>query len=557
MKQEKRTIQAGSELIFHMIYSQAGSLEKALAEYVMNSADAGATEAALNIDLDGFSFSDDGIGFKSQAEIEGFFETLAFKHTDGDRQYGRYGLGRAQSWAFCSTKWRTGEFLMDVDVKRKGLDYLLSSNLPRIKGCQIDGTFYEKLLPSDLNNVTRNLEELIRYMPIPVRINGEIVSKNPEAEKWDIETDDAYIKLRSTGDLAVYNQGVLVKKFSGHQYSTGGVVVSKSNLTLNVARNDILQAQCKVWPRIRRHLSEIGAEKTKKNTKLKDHERQFLAARFLAGDETYESIKSIKFIPDVKGRMMSLEQLARHKSFTIAPESGSRVGERIMNQKLELVLDPSVVSLFLANSPEEMADRLAKMSLYPHTLNVSRIQLKFSKFEDFESLISDVHELLDAKKITSREKAALKALSSATAWEMPIRMFRTVGLSDRKNRTLFAGKSETADAWTDGSTMIGINLPMLKLADRGVAGFFDLMCLLAHEYVHDAADLGSHEHDHDFYQAYHDITALHGATSLSAMAVKAANSYNKLLEMEGVKPNRARLRDADRQTILDRNSPEP
>jgi len=555
MQPEQRSIKAGSQLIFHMIYSQAGSLEKALAEYVMNSADAGATEASLDLDPNGFTFSDDGNGFKSRAEIEEFFEQLAFNHVDGDRKFWVYGLGRAQSFAWAATKWRTGEFLMDVDIKHRGLDYLLTSNLGKVGGCKIEGQFYELLLPSDIENVRRNLVELVQYAPIPVRINGAVVNKDPENEKWDLETDDAYIRLRATGDLLVYNQGILAKKFSGREYGTGGTVVSKNALTLNVARNDILLTKCKVWPRIRKHLIDVGAEKTKKNTKLRDHERQFLASRLVTNEETYDKACDIRFIPDIKGRMMSLEQLAKHKCFTIAPEAGSRVGERVLEQKLALVLDPTVLELFHCDTAQELADWLREMSAYPRRPTWSRIDLASQPFEQFEDLISETHVLLESSVLNVKERAALTALTGAANWKLSMNLFREIGLQERQNRILHAGSSESADAWTDGKTMIAINRPLLKLADRGVTGFIDLMNLLAHEYTHDESDVASHEHDHDFYQSYHDLTSIHGPGGLSSMALKAATAYAGMIQREGKKLSHSQLRDADRELIVERSEP--
>jgi hypothetical protein len=50
MQKETRKIVVGEALGYHMVYRQAGSLEKALAEYFMNSADSHSTVAELELE---------------------------------------------------------------------------------------------------------------------------------------------------------------------------------------------------------------------------------------------------------------------------------------------------------------------------------------------------------------------------------------------------------------------------------------------------------------------------------------------------------------------------
>lgn len=66
---EQRQIVAGTQLIYHAIYSQSGSLEKALLEYVMNSIDAGASRIDVTLDREQFVVTDDGTGFSRLDDI--------------------------------------------------------------------------------------------------------------------------------------------------------------------------------------------------------------------------------------------------------------------------------------------------------------------------------------------------------------------------------------------------------------------------------------------------------------------------------------------------------
>lgn len=71
------------EIIHHIIYSQAGSVAKALIELIMNSVDAGAGAVILDITPEGFTCCDDGHGFAS--------------HDDVKRYFGRFGTPTAKA----------------------------------------------------------------------------------------------------------------------------------------------------------------------------------------------------------------------------------------------------------------------------------------------------------------------------------------------------------------------------------------------------------------------------------------------------------------------------
>ena len=94
-------------IIRHLIFSQAGSLSKALLELCMNSLDAKAKtiSVAFSSDMRQVTVTDDGVGFNRTQEIKKLFGTFGFDHQTEvemarNRQLGRFGLGRAQCLAF-------------------------------------------------------------------------------------------------------------------------------------------------------------------------------------------------------------------------------------------------------------------------------------------------------------------------------------------------------------------------------------------------------------------------------------------------------------------------
>ena len=161
------------DLLFSVIKAQAGTHEKALLEAVMNAADAGATDCHVTLDEKGYVISDNGKGFVSRQEIEDFFETFGTPHKEGDATYGKFRMGRGQLFAFSRTVWHSNEFMMDVCIKTRGLDYILKGNQESFKGCKITGTWHEKIKSSEILSLTKEFKLLVKYMQIPIIFNGE------------------------------------------------------------------------------------------------------------------------------------------------------------------------------------------------------------------------------------------------------------------------------------------------------------------------------------------------------------------------------------------------
>ena len=60
-----------------------------------------------------------------------------------------------------------------------------------------------------------------------------------------------------------------------------------------------------------------------------------------------------------------------------------------------------------------------------------------------------------------------------------------------------------------------------------------ILNIIVHEYLHDAADAGSHEHDALFYQRYHDLTS-DPAFDLGKWVVKAFASYVVRMQQQNI-----------------------
>lgn len=557
---EVRQIKVAVSFAYHLITAQSGTLSKAVLENVMNSHDAGASEVRIDIDAKGVVITDNGRGFANRDEILAVFEELGFEHPeakDEHRTFGKFGIGRAQMWSFASTVWRSNALQMDVDIRAKGLDYLLYDDLPQQPGCTITGTFYKRLVTSDMITFEREITELALYAPLAVYLNGKLISKDPTAEKWPHETKDAWIRLKDGGELTVYNNGVMVRTYPAEHLGSGGIVITKPDvrLALNTARNDVLTSQCKVWPRIKGYIQRQSDTRVRtKSTRITDGELANLARRFVGKELSLAEIEKAKLITDIAGRGYTIEMFVRHATsyradgvITVA-EKGSRKGERAHQGKMAFVLSPITLDRFHVQSPTELQALLKKRIKFDNTRYWTRWLDDLRYVNDFAQAVPDMaddYEVLPLEEHTKEENVALAALSSV-ANRLLSRGLMDDGSLDYSNghRTLHIGVSQSALAWTDGARRVVLSRPLMAQATRGLAGIIVIVNVLLHEYLHDAADTGSHEHDLDFMTKYHDLTS--DPDSFVAVACsKTFAAYVEALKQEGVKLRAAVIRDAD------------
>lgn len=531
MTGEELSFVAHPHILFSIIQSQAGTLAKALLEGVMNSIDAGASRVSVQVSEDAFSVRDDGRGFQSRDEVLNWFGQFGTPHQDGDAVYGKFRMGRGQMMAFAINTWRTGIFQMEVDIKGKGLNYRLTEKKPAVKGCRIHGRLYNRLSRVALDEVLTEFTALVRYAQIPVSLNGRVVSKRPEDQAWDIVTDHAYIKMQRTGDLLVYNLGVLVRSYSPHAFGCGGIVVSRRPLTVNFARNDILTYSCEVWRHIAEQLRGLSVSKVATKASLNSDERGFLARQWAFGNIPSHlnlPAASLKLFTDATGKHHSLEDLLSFEAVTLAKDEQSRTGARLHREGRAFVLAEETLARFRVDSLDELVRVVQERSGISFTP-------KPVPFEDLALGSSETYQLVADCELSLPELCVLQALR-----QRHDKFFQWFSAVEKSSgiRTLSAGSSEVADAWTDGRAFITVHRKMLaRAAERGEPAFFELLMLLVHEYCHDTADLESHTHDLVFYNKHHDVVQYRSGR-LVALTRELMKSYASLAKKAGL-PSRA------------------
>jgi hypothetical protein len=509
---ERRGFRVSTAIIRNLIRAQAGTLGKAVLEYVMNAIDAGSDEVRIELSQNSITIKDRGRGFTSRTEIEEWFENFGFEHEEGDhRTYGKFGIGRAQLWNFASTFWRTHTFSMDVDIRAKGLDYDLAEGLTPIEGTEVVGRFYEPLGLREQVEFEREFSSLVKYSHVPVYLNGQVVSKKPQSEKWTHETEEAWVLLNGARVLDVYNQGILVRSYSSYMVGAGGVVVTKPgvNFELNMARNDVLQHSCKVWKKLKPILQSMVDRAQAKKADQSEATLANVAVRLISGEIPYENAREFRLFKDITGRGSTLEQFARaawrRGGVICVGEKGDPVMETLHRQNMAFVITPDTQSRFGAESASALEILLKRIPMRWSLLEGLSFR---DDVQDLKSLVTNKMVRVPDEKLAPVEKAILQAVRRQDG--LIQRAVAAAGFGEAEGekstrRKIVAGEAPSALAWTDGHSYIALEKKTLALAKQGMPGIMNIANILVHEYLHRSSSSDSHAHDQQFYESFENV----------------------------------------------------
>lgn len=522
---QRRAFKVHPSIIKTLIHEQAGSLPKAVAELVMNSVDAGATRIDMTVDIDGrFEFADDGKGFQSSEEIEQFFDTFGTPHTDDSPHFGRFRCGRGQIMSYASTIWRSGKFEMRVDLNDAALEsgYDLIEHEESHTGCRITGRFYkfkQSFQTADYSLRTfftgypggsagGELGLIVRYVPIPIFVNGQQINHLAADESWDHEDDHAWYRFsRDADELHVYNRGVSVTRYPAGRFGAGGVVCTEVPLELNLARNSVIESRCATWQAIVAALEERFAFHLTRVKKLTETEAAALLRDLYFSDKQLNwkaqgVVGKLRFVPDIFGKLVTPVEGLSGDRFTLFDGEHTGIAERVHREGLATVVMPRLLSIANARVSEENLGIVLSTLRRKLSLGGNRETFSIVPFSHFVQQLNDTATLLDDAELDPEERLALESLRLVNR-----RIFKAVwpDLHDYGLvRRLVAGVTDAADAWTDGSTFIAIHRGALSGIRHG--GPLWLVTLLIHEYAHPETSLGEHHHDFDFLSRFHEAT---------------------------------------------------
>jgi hypothetical protein len=511
---ETRDLAMHPKLLMDTIKRQAGTLQKANLEGVMNALEADSPEVRIVLDAIGgslqahLSIHDDGIGIETKDELIAHFETFGTPHDESENTtWKQFRMGRGQMFAFGKNVWRTATFKMVVDIDNKGLTYELTENLPYVKGCQIDIDLYKNPIGYSHNSVEQYkdcIQKQVRFMEGRILFNGEQINTPASTCKWDFQDANAYYMFNTGMDFKVYNLGAFVMNASLAEMGMMGIVVSKKQLKVNFARNDI-QHDCKSYHGFDddndKHIDGIldivkknRIKKTRqKRRTLNSWERQATLTDIRDGQQDFADVKTLALIKTAQGKHVSLDFVRKNRQEWCFAPFGSDLADRLMEREQAICFDESVLDHMNYDGPPSLFFTwlIGVESDYSYRSEYrdndwKTIERLHVDFDSISSGISDSYSTLPDKKMTIVERRIIKVLNSYTCW---------------KGRVIRLGYSERANAWTNGSTYITIDRSFLKrLSVTWSRHTNKLMTLLAHEMAHDDDSRGTHIHGPEFYE---------------------------------------------------------
>ena len=517
----RRKLGMHEKLLFDTIQRQAGTLEKANVEGIMNSIEAGgsAVHIALEISPIGgistMTINDDGRGIQSEKEVQEFFETFGTPHTEAEcTTWKQFRMGRGQMFAYGKNIWRTATFRMTVDIKNWGLEYEFESGLPFVDGCNITIELYDNPIgrypyPS-MDSYKEAIQQQVRFVEIPVYFNDTQINTPPSECSWDSTDKQGYFLFNIGSDMLVYNLGVFVQKIPASRAGMGGIVVSRKQLLVNFARNDVIST-CEVMQHINDIIKQNRIKKTRQRRQVLTYSlRQATLADLRDGGQCLTDVKTLSLIPTAQGKHVSLDYIRKNRQQWCFAEHGSNLADRMMERGEALCIDESILTNLNYHGP---------MSGFFSWLTGMDTQYAYGNsdwkaveklYKDYETLsagISDHYTTLSNNKMTVVERRIIKVLNGLHCWD---------------GRIINLGYSERAAAWTDGYSYITIERNYLK----GLSMTYDsdvnkLMLLMAHEMAHNGNTKGTHHHGPEFYEnMVHVLESRNSPTAYNASFVE-------------------------------------
>lgn len=512
VNQETASFRVSNDILYSLIYQQAGSSVKALMELVMNELDAKASEIKITIsdDFKSLTVEGDGVGFTSREEIDKLFSCFGFDHDTEeekarDRDYGRYGLGRGQIFAFASTEWHTNQFRMLVDLKNKtkkdDLPFEIFEHEESLhKGCKIFINLYEEMSIYERNTLARDLKSKLKYVRAPLLLNGERLNKDVSKETWSVKTETLAFKAASpsiSSGLDIYNKGVFVTNISHRTFGISGTVTSTSQaFDVNMARNDVQQATCPLWKELKLLVKPFVERKQK--VSLTDDDCIHIMRNLISGSYSMETLTK-RIITVANGSKISLKKMISHANgmVTAPAQVPSMIGEKIHREKMATVISPRFIEDLGYDNINEFGKALLgavgeRGSInYNWELYYEIRKMKVVGFEEIQQSISNTFSIVSDADISKLMKVKLNALSKLNSY--------AAAISNQSVRNLKLGKAETAQAWTDSLSYIALDEDVVRGAfSSGHNSLIYVLNILIHEYCHEESSSVDHGHDDNF-----------------------------------------------------------
>lgn len=490
------------KMLLDIIERQAGTLEKAVLEATMNAAEAGATRFEIDFTIgetSGFKrivMTDNGKGIKTRDELEQHFRTFGTPHEASEnKKWAQFRMGRGQCFAQGRNVWKTCGWQMETDIRAD----VKANRLPRFnltkaaqefRGCRIEIDLYADKFGGTVEYLKSMVKEQIEFVDMDVVFNGEKINRPPAQLKWTDEDEDAYYLFGVGQDLIIYNMGVRCQKIPASTAGAVGVIVSKSQLKVNFARNEVL-TDCPIMQRIQQVIKANRVEKTRKQARRLNKEERIAALLDLRdGIQEYDDLKSAGLFFTTSGRSLSFRDILNCRIPWTFGSQGDIVCDKLMQAGQALCVDKSCVfELNYSGDSKSFFRWLTRSVSFPPNWTI--VEGLYRSSADLKQNYNENSTLLPREQWTKKEKRLIRVLESFGCWD---------------GRGLTIGVGAAYNGWTDGKSYIAIERDFIKRSHLShVSGAVAFFGMLVHELAHTDASNGSHCHGEEFYRAFHNI----------------------------------------------------
>ena len=462
---EKQDFEMTKGLLSDVMRKQAGSLEKAVLEAVMNSVDAGANWINIEITQNHITIEDDGAGMERR-EIDEYFKKFGLKDDDiNEKEFGKFRIGRGQIFNFGVNIWHTNDYVLIVNleddettVELEGDEYTVDTSelgYQVAEGVEntVDGCHIEMELFDEIDTVSckvGDVKDLITYVPwvhdVEITVNGNTINNELDVTA---KTDQAYFTVTSEGwgsKTKIYNQGAYIKSES--LTPVKGKIITTVDIDVNFARNDILRTDPN-WEHIVDQYIEATKDYLAENPdNLEYSEVEWMLDKAEDSNAYLQQIEDLQLIPDINGVKWSIQELDGQK--ITYSRQGNKAAEELMEQMNVVIIDDSYKGVL---------DDLVTNS------EIMEYESVLESGETFE-----MSELNESNLSTRRQKRMRQA-----RW-----FLQAIGADDL---TVKPGWSKHSDVWKDDDNTIYIHKGLLntKKMKFFTDGLVEIMAVAAHQ----------------------------------------------------------------------------
>ncbi|RZV12589.1 hypothetical protein BDK88_0004 [Natrinema hispanicum] len=505
---ETVTMTADERVATYLIEDQMADLTDAIREAVQNGIDSpGSSRVLVSISPERSIILDDGAGVDLES-TDGRRNLSVLgagsKQRADDETIGEWGIGKGAIIAKGAVHIWSHNAALCFDYRDRrdsgpwadvsGRDGHLVDAEHHLEGMLVEIDHYEDEVPDPdsyrWRRYVRDLRKRFAYVQsrtgVSVVINGEPVDKGDPFEavadsphpSLTRETDDAILALEYTPHegLDIYSNGLYVT--TKREYGLGGVVVSKGNLTLNFARNDI-QSGCDRWQRIDNALEQtrddLYAEVSDDRLTAESREVMIEAMASESSDEQWADRKLFQLATESR---ISLEEIQAAPK--IGWVGGAEKGADKLVERGYVVLDTS----------DSATQRLRDLATDEDTSIAVPETFDVGEQAESEGVWTGYHRVEDESQLNADQRRYLR-FARVLARELGI------------ERDVYYGEA-SADAWTDGRTYIVITDSAVTSRQRAV-WMHDLYLVVLHEAAHETSSRDRPSHGHHFESTFRSL----------------------------------------------------